>query len=510
VTLAHALPARAAEAVPGAVAFDDGATVRTYAALAGDAARLATALRASGVATGDRVGVALDGGYEVLVALFGILAAGAAYVPLGARAAPGRLAAIAADAELAALVDGRGPGASAPAPEVRHGARGAALLDPDAARAMSWAEVAECDASGAGPGPRETDLAYILYTSGSTGRPKGVAHDHASLAAFVAWAVGAVVTDASDRVAAATAITFDISLLELVVPAARGATTVGIPRHVTIFPGALTKALDAAAPTVLQLVPSLWRSVMDEPEALRSVRVAVVTGERMAPRDWRALRAALPDARVLNVYGSTEVNDCACFELPESWPEDAGDVPIGTAVSGVTLELDARADGAGDTGELLVASPMLMRGYWNLPEETSRRIVTLPGARRAYRTGDQVRRAPDGALRVEGRIDRAVKLGGEWVDLDEVEAVAARHPNVVEAVAVVNEAAERAAVRLVAVASGDIDGPALQRWCGPRLPRPARPQVVELVEALPRTAHGKPDRARLVAAGPHDHEEMRR
>jgi amino acid adenylation domain-containing protein len=502
VTLAHALPAQAADAAPAAVAFEDGTAARTYGELADDAARLATALRTSGVAAGDRIGVALDGGYEVLVALFGILAAGAVYVPLGANTVPERLAAIAEDAELAALVDGRGPAASAPV--VRHGARGSGLLDPGAARAMPWDDVAACDAGGAGPGPRETDLAYILYTSGSTGRPKGVAHDHASLAAFVAWAAAAVVTSASDRVAAATAVTFDISLLELVVPAAHGATTIGIPRGVAIFPGAFTKAIAAAAPTVLQLVPSLWRGVVEDPEALRTVRVAIVTGERMAPRDWRALRAALPEARILNVYGSTEVNDCACFELPESWPEDAGEVPIGTALPGVTLELDARGGGAGDTGELLVASPMLMRGYWNLPEETSRRVVTLPGARRAYRTGDLVRRAPDGTLRVEGRLDRSIKLGGEWVDLDEVEAVAARHPAVVEAVAVVSEAAERAAVRLVAVASGELDGTALQRWCGTRLPRPARPQVVELVEALPRNAHGKPDRARLLAAGRSD------
>lgn len=486
------LLARAADASADGVAFVDNATRRSYADLASDAGRLSCALTECGVGRGDRVGVALEGSYHALTALHAILDAGAVYVPLRHAGPQEQLAAAMSDSDVAALIDGRRDSA---APILRYGARGASLLDETAAH-LPFAELEHGEARLGARRNRDSDLAYIFYTSGSTGIPKGVVHDHRSLSEFARWATSAVVTASDDRVAAATALTFDISLLEILAPSAVAATVVGIPRQVVGFPGAFSAAIRDARPTVLQLVPALWRGLLGASELLTSLRVGVVTGERMAPGDWSALRAAAPGARLLNVYGSAEVNDCACFELPAD-RTDVGEVPIGRPIAGAKLEI---LDPAGDrcppdaVGELTVATPMLMRGYWRRAGSPDQRVISVDG-RPAYRTGDLARRATDGQIYLVARKDRSVKIGGEWVHLDEVETVALEHAAVVEALALVDDAEPRRAVRLIVAAKEALDPADLKRHCAARLASPARPRHVDVVDRLARNSHGKVEMA---------------
>lgn len=488
-----------AEATPEAFVFSaggppGGADARTYGELAADAGRLARVLRDYGVGAGDRVGVALESGYPALVSLYGILDAGAVYVPLGTTATEERLAAIAADAELAAAIDGRGEG-GAEAPVLRVGAIGRGLLEEVAPR-LPWRTLERHEGGLGVRSPAPEDPAYIIYTSGSTGPPKGVVHDHRSAAAFAAWASASFVAGPLERVAAATALTFDISLLELLAPVVVGAEIVPVPRRLAAFPGAFAGAVEAAAPTVLQLVPQLWRGLLGAPAALATLRVGIVTGESMPGPDWRALREAAPRARLFNVYGSTELNDCACFELPADWG-DAAEVPIGRPIAGAraALRVDDGPCPEGEVGELLMASPFTMRGYWKGRGDAGR-FTTLDGER-FFRTGDLARQDPDGALRLVGRANRSAKVGGEWVHLGEVEAVAARHPEVTEALAVFDETDGRRGVLLVAATSATVQPADLRGFCAANLPTPARPRRVELVSALPRNQHGKVKIAKL-------------
>ncbi|MET0143547.1 MAG: AMP-binding protein [Ilumatobacteraceae bacterium] len=504
MTLVHQLLAGCAEADPDRCAVVEDDRTFTYRELAERAHQLARSLRACGVRPGDRVGVGLEPGWHAVVSLFGIVEAGAVYVPLG-TAPPDRRRVVAADADLRAIVEpdpGAAPGAP---PAVRHGATGIALLDDAVSRWLSWDEV-ERQAPHMLPTTRRSDdIASIFYTSGSTGTPKGVAHDHSSWCSFVDWAAAAIVDDRDARVAATAALTFDISLLEIVVPIARRASIVVLPRRLAAFPAAFAAALERAAPTVLQLVPTMWRMVLHSPAALASVRVGVVTGERLAPKDWAVLRSVVPDTRLLNVYGSTEVNDCAAYELPATWDPSA-DVPIGTAVPTTCIALIGPDDAPvpdGHVGELVVAGPMVMRGYWNRDADTASRVVRLPDGASAFRTGDLARRAPDGELRLEGRRSRTVKVRGEWVNLGDVEAVALDHPAIVAAVALAAEAEGPGnIVRLLVTTNAPVDAAELVRHCGRRLPRPARPQLVDVVEELPMNANGKIDLARLTGAGP--------
>lgn len=485
---------RAADKAPDAVAFEGASEAWSYARLADDAQHLALTLSACGVEPGDRVGVALDGGYPALVSFWGVLAASAVYVPLGARTTPAALAATATHAEVAAIVDGRpaaGGGTLSGEPVVRYGSSSDALA-ACAGRTAPWT-------SGSGgrsrPRPRANpdDLACIFYTSGTTDARKGACHEHRSLLSFARWADTAFTIGKDDVVAAASAPTFDISLLELLVPAVACAAIVDIQRDLLPFPPAFAEAVRRASPTVLQLVPRIWRDLLAAAPLPSTLRVGIVTGEPMAPAGWRALRTAAAGARLFNVYGTTEVNDCACFELPTDWCGASGKVPIGKPPEHATIALIEPQSGepTTDSGEVVVAGPTVMREYWRAPDETKRRLVTLDDGERFFRTGDIAQRSSDGELYVIGRVDRSLKLGGEWVHLETVEAIVEDIPGITEASTEVLDRGSRSVVALTAATDLGITLEEIQRHCAHRLPRAAWPQELVIVPRLRRNRHGK-------------------
>ncbi|MER5268327.1 amino acid adenylation domain-containing protein [Actinosynnema sp. NPDC002837] len=451
-----------ADAPADAVAVrDDAGAVLTYGELSAASAALARALVSTGVRPGDRVGISVPRSVELAVAVLGVLRAGAAYVPLPPDHPAERLAHMAADADLRTVVGGALPGV--PSVPVRH-------------------EPADGpDLPGITPGMP----AYVIYTSGSTGRPKGVEVRHGNVAAFLG-ALDVLLPDAPGVVVAATALSFDISVLELLWPLARGrAVLITDHRRVTAVAG---------RGALYQCTPTVARLLADEPAGrafLSGLGVLLVGGEPLAD-DLAASLVALVPGPVWNCYGPTETTVWST-----AWRVRPGvPVHIGRPLAGercLVVDSRDRPRPLGVPGRLLVSGAGVAAGYWRQPGMTARRFRPGPGGDRAYDTGDEVLVDPVEGLRFVGRVDAQVKVLGQRVEPGEVEAVLAEHPAV--RAAVVAPAFDRTALVAYVVADGPVDD--LDAHARRFLPPAMVPVAWHVVPELPRTPHGKLDRARV-------------
>lgn len=489
----HHLLDDAAHARPAQAAVVDRGRVVTYADLDGRANQLAHVLVDAGVRLGDRVGVMLEKSVDAVACLYAVMKAGAAYVPLDVQTPAPRLAAVAADCGLRYLlttVDKAAPATSLP---------GVAVIDVGAPAVAAAPRRPITALVG-----RE-DLAYILYTSGSTGVPKGVMISHANALAFVRWAVAEFGVTDGDRLSSHAPFHFDLSVFDLYVAAAAGATVVLVPPEASVFPVELRRFAERERITLWYSVPSVLTQLVLHgqlsPGVLPTLRAVLFAGEVFPTKYLRRLMAALPEARFANLYGPTETNVCTWYDVREAPATDAEAIPIGRAAAGARLAVVADDDGP---GELFVHGPTVARGYWNDPERTSSRFVTdarpeLPGV--WCRTGDLVEELPDGNLRYLGRRDDQVKSRGYRIELGDIEAAIHAHPAVVDcAVVAVPDELVTTRIHAFMVVDGQVTPAEVARWCAGRLPRYMVPESFEPVAALPRTATGKTDRQSLVDA----------
>ncbi len=500
----------------------DGARL-SYEALESGANRFARSLAAHGVRRGDRVGLWLPKSPRAIVALYGIMKAGAAYVPVDPGAPPARLAWIARNCEVAGLVTVAERAAQVDE-AFAGGAPMRALWMADAAgeapRAaglpgIAWAEV-EAEAAGAPPvAGVDGDLAYILYTSGSTGSPKGVALTHRNALAFVEWAVATFALTPEDRIANFAPFHFDLSTFDLFAAAAAGAAVHPVPPRIAAFPAAVAQAWCRDRLTVWYATPStlvlmLTRGALASQD-LSALRVLLFAGEVFPVKYLRQLMALAPRARYINLYGPTETNVCTWYEVPGP-PADDRPVPIGKACSNdEVFVLDERLERvpAGGVGELWVRGATVMQGYWGAPERTAlvlQPVEVAPGLTDlAYRTGDLVRERSDGNLEFLGRRDHQVKTRGYRVELGEIETALSAHPAVDEAVVIAipdEEITHRLRAVVVLKSGAADDEAALKQHLALSLPRYMVPERIELRDALPRTSSGKVDRAALSTSNP--------
>jgi amino acid adenylation domain-containing protein len=518
---------------PDQPAVAAGGRSLTYSELDRLSNQVAHALRAQGVAPGDRVGVLARKSAASVVGIFGALKAGACYVPLDPGAPATRLSAIMRDSGIAVVLadSKRAPAAASVAgsvPQLRsvivvgphwgHEGGEAALAQPSELAVLPWeAVLAEPGGPVAGDSAIETDLAYILYTSGSTGTPKGVMISHRNSLTFVAWAAAYAGLGEQDRVCSPAPLHFDLSVFDVFAACAAGACMVVLPPGATMFPVRLAEQMEKEQISVWYSVPSVLTMLVTYGNLagfdLSRLRAVIFAGEVFPVKHLRGLMAALPRARYLNWYGPTETNVCTAFEVPagagSAGPPDP--VPIGKACANTEVFAVA-ADGRrvskpGDVGELYVRGPSLMQGYWGQPGKTQEVLVPNPfqAAYRetVYRTGDQVTPDEDGNYIYLGRQDGMVKTRGYRVELGEVEAVLYQHPAIHEAV-VLPVPDELLGSRLRAVISADAAGGLTREQvlehCRRALPGYMVPDVVEFCQALPRTSTGKVDRAGLAGA----------
>jgi amino acid adenylation domain-containing protein len=489
----------------------DGDRSLTYAELDAAANRFARLLRAEGVRPGDRVGLFLEKSAEAVVAIYGTLKAGATYVPLDEQAPAARLAYILRDAGVRCLVTSAARArdweplraAGAPFETIVVAGADEAPAAPSGVRAVPWSEL---DSQPAGRPDVETgpdDLAYVLYTSGSTGEPKGVMLSHRNCLAFVEWAAETVGISAGDRLSSHAPFHFDLSTFDLFAAAVAGATVVLVPREASVFPVELARFIDDAGITVWYSVPSILtmltlRGSLGEhpPRALRAV---VFAGEVFPTKYLARLMDLLPEVRFYNFFGPTETNVCTWYEVPRPSSELPDDLPIGRAIGGVeALVVDEEGNEVepGESGELLIRGPTVMRGYLGRPEHTAR-VLDDDVPNSLYRTGDLVQQDGDGNLRFLGRRDAQVKSRGYRIELGEVERALNAHEAVTECavVAVPDELiTNRLKAFVVATGVGEAE---LAGFCRSRLPRYMVPDEIELLAELPKSSTGKIDRRRL-------------
>ncbi len=487
--------ARAA-ACPEAIAVELSDVQLSYAAVAAACSGLAGRLRELGVGPEVTVGVAAERSPELVIGVLAVLAAGGAYVPLDPGYPLARRLAMLRDAGAPLLLASRGEAD-------RFAAAGVAVHELTAL-------LAAAPRAGTPPpgGGSTAQLAYVIYTSGSTGTPKGVMVSHRAIANRLLWMLAALPIDAGDRVLQRTPLSFDAALWELFVPLFAGARLVLAPPAANQDLGQLIATLGERRVSVLQLVPTLLRLVLELPglgEAT-ALRLLFCGGEAL-PMELAERAAAVLPVAVHNLYGPTE----AAIDVAH-WPWQAGcrqrSVPIGRPLPNVELlVLDAtgRPSAIGLPGELFAGGVNLARGYRGQPGRTAERFLPHPwgrtGGERLYRTGDLARWRPDGALVYLGRGDQQVKVHGVRVELGEVEQVLSSHPQLAAAVvlALPREAGD---LRLVAcvVPAAELAAPTaaeLRAFASQRLPEPMVPGAFVTLASLPRLANGKLDRSRL-------------
>jgi amino acid adenylation domain-containing protein len=412
----------------------------------------------------------------MLVALLGVLKAGAAYVPLDPAFPVDRLHFMLADSDCGVVVT----------QSSLTGLVGA------------WRRVLLLDAlDDTVPPAGVTDLAYVIYTSGSTGVPKGVLIEHGALSNFLQSMAAEPGCAAGDVLVAVTTLSFDIAALELFLPLVTGATVVIVRRETATDPAALAAALKRHGATIMQATPSTWRMLVDDGWAGRPGLRMLCGGEALPATLAGAL---LPLGRELwNMYGPTETTIWSSVDhVRPGRPIRLGRPVLNTDL--LVVDGHRQPVPAGVAGELLIGGLGLARGYHNRAELTADRFVEhplAPGAR-AYRTGDLVRTRRDGEIEFLGRMDHQVKVRGFRIELGEVEVAIAAHPAVRDVVVVVREDVPGDQL-LVGYAVGDVDGPELRAFVGTRLPSYMVPSVIMVLDELPRTSNGKTDRKGLPA-----------
>lgn len=481
---------------PRRTALTSRGTSLSYAQLDVRAQRIACALRTRGVAPGQRVGLCIERGTDMAAAMLGILKAGASYVPLDPAYPRERLGFMVDDADVAMLVGTTGQSRLFTLARERQ-----LLLDADAA----GIDAAAIAAPTGKPGSNSEAPAYTIYTSGSTGHPKGVVIPHRAVVNFLRSMVREPGLNADDVLVAVTTLSFDIAVLELLLPLVVGATVVIASRDEARDGQKLKRLIEARHATVMQATPVTWQLLVDAGWTGGERFRALVGGEALAQRLAAQLLARATE--LWNMYGPTETtvwSTCGRITTAE-------DIHIGRPIDNTDiLILDSRQQPVpvGTTGEILIGGAGLSCGYLNRPELTAEKFIPHPSRpeARLYRTGDLGRVRPDGCIQCLGRMDHQVKIRGHRIELGEIEAALCRAEGIRQAVVVAPEdrPGDR---RLVAyyteteACRGASRVESLREHLRSSLPDYMAPSVFQAIETFPLTPNGKIDRNALPEPG---------
>jgi amino acid adenylation domain-containing protein len=493
---------------PDAPAVQYEAQQLTYNDLNQRANQLAHYLRAQGVERDTLVGICMERSPDMLVGVLGILKAGAAYLPLDPGFPLERLQFIREDAGLKILLTREYLNQ---APTMLGKCR---LINLN----RDWEQVAMCSADDLAPVAMLDNLAYMIYTSGSTGVPKGVIVEHRQLLNQLLWCQETFRFGADDRILQKASFTFDVSILETLLPLIAGSQIVMAGLGGERDPDYLINLIQEKQVTYIDAVPTLLDTLLDYPdnEAWRSVRLVTVGGEALGLPLVRKFYNKL-QTPLWNCYGPTETTIQSTVTLCEPGREK---VLIGKPVANTqAYVVDDKMNlvPVGVPGELCLGGTGLARGYWGRGDLTAERFVPdgLSGrvGERLYRTGDLVRWLGDGNLEYLGRLDQQVKVRGFRIELGEIEAALQEHEGVRQAV-VVAQADESGDKQLVAyvvaeekigASSNGSNGSARgaqqsKEWrehLQGKLPEYMVPSAYVKLESLPLNANGKIDRKRL-------------
>jgi amino acid adenylation domain-containing protein len=497
---------------PTAVAVRFGEVALTYAELNDQANRIAHRLRATGVGVDTVVAIWCERSPAFVAAMLGIFKAGGAYLPLDVRAPAARQSQILAQsqtplllitADFAAATDEALSYLTTPPPQVQQ-------LEDLLADGAPTANLPLLPGA-TDPGAR---LAYVIYTSGSTGLPKGAMIEHRGMINHIYAKIKELHLTAADIVAQTSPQSFDISVWQFL-------STLVIGGQIHIFndtiaadPVALLQQTAQWGITILEVVPSLLRTMVDElaqglaPD-LSLLRYMIPTGEALPPNLARQWLRYCPQIPLVNAYGPTECSDDVTHHFVTEPPaETVVNMPIGRPILNMRMYiLDSQRQPVpiGVAGELYVGGIGVGRGYLHDPERTALAFLPDPFSAdphaRLYKTGDKARYLPDGAIEYLGRLDYQVKIRGFRIELGEIEAVLEAHPAVRQAVVMDRLDANRSKY-LVAyltaeqgVAEPDLGD--IRTFVKQRLPEYMVPALLMPLATMPLTSNGKVDRKAL-------------
>ena len=501
----HRLIERQAQRTPDAIALEQDGQRMTYRELESRANRLAHYLRRRGVEPGIIVGLCLERSMNLIVGLLGILKSGGAYLPLDADYPTERLEYMLRDSEVRVLVTQQDQLSRLPATNPH-----TVCLDSE------WDQIARFPDDPIQGTDAMTNVAYVIYTSGSTGHPKGVMVEHRSVANYVSGITAVLGLTPHDRVLQFASLSFDAAAEEIFPCLAIGATLVlRTAVMVDSVSGFLERCREWSV-TLLDLPTAYWHEVVTRMELEHlpfpaSVKTVIIGGERVLPPIVQRWSQQVGTAvRLINTYGPTETTVAATWaDLTgvNKNGEVTGDLPIGRPIPHVSVYvLDRQQQPApvGVPGELYIGGLGVARGYRGRPDLTAAKFdsdpfSSRPGAR-LYRTGDLVRWRPDGQLEYRGRVDRQVKIRGFRVELEEIEAVLNRHPDLERAVVEVREdqpGDKRIVAFMVPRPTNRVGLVQLREQLRAQLPAHMIPSTFIELETLPLTVNGKVDRRAL-------------
>ncbi|MFX0195081.1 MAG: amino acid adenylation domain-containing protein [Candidatus Hodarchaeota archaeon] len=497
----------------------------SYGELEKLANKLAMALRSEGVTRGDRVGIFLNKSIASIISVFGVLKAGATYVPIDRMAPPKRISYLVENCGIKCILTSQDKiqRIDQAVPEdlplnsiiLTDGSLDQSVELQGSMRLLQWEAVLSFDDQGVSASANtDSDVAYILYTSGSTGNPKGVMISHLNALTFVNMAHEFFNIEKEDRLSNHAPLHFDLSVFDIFTALKAGATLIIVPEKTSLFPVKLAECIQNNRITVWNSVPSalslLAARVPLDNYDFAALRLILFAGEIFPVKHLRVLKKHIPRAEFYNMYGQTEANSSTYFPVGELPPDDQWRIPIGKAFPNFEVfaldENQRKIEKPGEEGELYVRGSSVAQGYWGDPQKTAASFVdngSQPHYKeRIYKTGDLVTLDEGGNYIFIGRKDHMIKSRGYRVEIGEIETTLYSHPRIREA-AVVPIPDELIGNRIVAFLVPETENilriEDVIDFCSERIPKYMIPESIEFRKSLPKTSTGKVDKNLLAA-----------
>lgn len=483
----HAIFEEQAERTPDNIAVVCDKQQLTYRELNNRSNHLARTLREKGVKHDSIVGIMMERSLEMMIAIMGILKSGGAYLPIDPEYPKDRIGYM--------LEDSKAPVLITQEKYKEHFEFKGDIILTEALTQSEEGSVKPAEAS------TPKNLAYVIYTSGSTGKPKGVMIEHRAVNNFIKGITDLIEFTPDNTILALTTISFDIFLLETLLPITKGLKVVIAAEKEQRDASLLSEVIKKHRVDMLQVTPSRIQLLLNDKksaECLKGVRTLMIGGEALPEALFKEIKKVCK-GRIYNMYGPTETT--VWSTVKEQTEEDR--ITIGKPIANTRVYIVDQSmlpTPVGVPGELYIGGDGLARGYLNNPELTKEKFIENPfmPAGRIYRTGDLARWLPDGDIEFLGRIDQQVKIRGYRIELGEIESAINEQEGVVEAVVYVRESSSKNQYLCAYLVLDKTDVQSIKNNLKKKLPEYMIPTAYIVIDKIPLTPNGKVDRRALL------------